>query len=309
MERRYISLVIPALNEEDNLENAVMQITDVLECSHLKWELLIIDDGSTDRTLDIAQSLHGRDSRVKVISLSRNFGKEIAVAAGLRAISGEAAIIMDADFQQSPDVIPEFINKWCQGYDMVCAERVFYRDPTSRLLSRAFYKLFGLMGETLPHIHSGDFRLLSRKVIDAFNEINERTRYNSGLLSWLGFRSTTVPCKISPRGRGKSKWSFRQRLSHGQNALIAFSAVPLTIWIYVGSLISLAAIGYAAYVLGATLLFGTDLPGFPSLIVSIMFFSGLQLMTLGIIGKYISNIYQEVKARPLYVVNTKIGIE
>jgi glycosyltransferase involved in cell wall biosynthesis len=310
--RRLLSIVVPGLNEERALPALMAELTPVLENLGLDWEVIFVDDGSTDGTLGLLKQLHSRDPRIKALSLSRNFGKEIAAAAGLRYVRGDAAVLMDADLQHPPDVIPEFVKRWLAGYDIVYGQRSD-RDADTRLhrnAARFFYSVFKhLSGTTLPD-GAGDFRLLSRKAIDAMNRMGERVRFNKGLYAWLGFRTIGVPFDVPPRvGGGGSRWRPRQLLRFAFDGLTSFTTIPLRVWSYLGVLVSLFALCYAATVLVKTLLFGADVPGYPTLIISVMFFAGVQLISLGVIGEYLGRMYEEVKGRPLFLVAEELGLD
>jgi polyisoprenyl-phosphate glycosyltransferase len=300
------------LNEERGVETLVGRLKPVLEGLDLEWEVVFVDDGSTDGTLARLRALNAQDGRLKAISLSRNFGKEIATAAGLSYVKGDAAVLMDADLQHPPELIRDFVDQWRAGFEIVYGQR---RDRDAdtflhRWAARAFYVTFQkLSGTTLP-AGAGDFRLLDRKAVDAMNRMRERVRFNKGLFAWMGFRSTGVPFKVPPRqGSGGSRWQPRQLLRFGLDGIASFTTIPLRVWSYLGLLISLFAFGYAALFLLKTLLFGIDVPGFPTLVISVMFFAGVQLLSLGILGEYLGRIYEEVKGRPLYIVSEVLGIE
>ena len=310
--RRSLSVVVPVLNEERGLDPLIAQLRAVLDSLDVDWEVVFVDDGSTDRTLARLRAIHADDPRFKAISLSRNFGKEIAIAAGLSYAAGDAAVLMDADLQHPPELIRDFVTHWRAGYDIVYGQR---RDRDAdtfvhRWAARAFYAAFQHMsGTSLPQ-GAGDFRLLDRKAIDAMNRMRERVRFNKGLFAWMGFRTIGVPFVVPPRhGAGGSRWRPRQLLRFGIDGIASFTTIPLRVWSYVGLVISLFAFGYALLFLLKTLLFGIDTPGFPTLIISVMFFAGVQLLSLGIIGEYLGRIYEEVKGRPLYLVAEELGIE
>jgi glycosyltransferase involved in cell wall biosynthesis len=309
--RGTLSVVVPVLNEERGLEPLISRLRPVLDSLGLDWEVVFVDDGSTDGTLARLKALHAQDGRLKAVSLSRNFGKEVAMAAGLAYVTGDAAVLMDADLQHPPELIRDFVAHWRSGFDIVYGQR---RDRDTdtflhRLAARAFYVTFQkLSGTTLPE-GAGDFRLLGRKAIDAMNRMREHVRFNKGLFAWMGFRSIGVPFDVPPRRDGGSRWRPRQLLRFGLDGIASFTTIPLRVWSYLGLIISLFAFGYAVLVLLKTLLFGTDVPGFPSLIISVMFFAGMQLLSLGIIGEYLGRMYEEMKGRPLYLVSEELGID
>ena len=310
--RARLSVIVPGLNEERSIPALVERLEPVLDDLDLDWEVVFIDDGSTDGTLDLLRALNARDPRFKAVSLSRNFGKELAAAAGLRYATGDAAVLMDADLQHPPELIRELVRHWRQGSDIVYGQRVDRKTDglLHRLSARLFYSAFEkLSGTTLPE-GAGDFRLLDRKAVDAMNRMRERVRFNKGLYAWVGFRSVGVPFTVPPRvGGGGSRWRPRQLLHFALDGLASFSTIPLRVWSYLGLLISLFAFCYAMVILVKTLIYGVDVPGFPSLIISVMFFAGVQLISLGVMGEYLGRMYEEVKGRPLFLVAEEVGIE
>jgi len=309
--RRMLSVVVPGLNEERAIPPLVERLVPVLDSLDLDWETIFVDDGSTDGTMAVLRGLNARDPRFKAISLSRNFGKEIAAAAGLRYARGDAAVLMDADLQHPPEVIADFVRHWREGADMIYGSRVD-RDADSRLhrlLARLFYVAFGRLSGTVLPEGAGDFRLLDRKAIDAMNRMGERVRFNKGLYAWMGFRSVGVPFTVPPRVTGSSRWRIRRLAQFALDGLVSFSTVPLRVWSYLGLVISLLALCYASVILIGTLLYGTDVPGFPSLMISVMFFAGVQLISLGVLGEYLGRMYEEVKGRPLFLVAEELGLE
>ena len=307
--RRSLTVIVPVLNEARGLPLLERRLTHALdELSH-PWEVLVVDDGSTDRTLDVLREMNARDPRYQAISFSRNFGKEIAVAAGLKHAGGDGVVIMDGDLQHPPEVIADLVARWDEGYDVVYGQR---RDRATdaaiiRVTSRMFYRTFKtLSGTELPD-GAGDFRLLDRKAVDALNRIGERARFNKGLYAWIGFKSIGVPFDVEVRRDGASRWKPRRLLHFALDGFASFTTVPLRIWSYLGLLVSAVSFVYAALFLVKTLVFGVDVPGYPTLIISIMFFGGVQLISLGVIGEYLGRVYEEVKGRPLYIVAERIG--
>ena len=264
-----------------------------------------------NNTLAILKRLNDQDARFKSISLSRNFGKEIATAAGLNYTTGDAAVIIDADLQHPPELIAEFVDRWREGYDVVFGQRIDRRADSlmHRWSARAFYLAFQrLSGTSLPE-GAGDFRLLDRKAVDAMNLMRERVRFNKGLFAWMGFRSIGVPFNVEPRAGGESRWRPRALLRFALDGIASFTTIPLRVWSYLGLIISFLALCYAMFILVKTLIFGADVPGFPTLIISVMFFAGVQLISLGVIGEYLGRMYEEVKGRPLFLVAETLGID
>ena len=300
------------LNEERGLEPLIGRLRPVLESLGLDWEIVFVDDGSTDATLAKLKTLNAQDRRLKAISLSRNFGKEIATAAGLSYVDGDAAVLMDADLQHPPELIREFVRQWRAGFDIVYGQRMD-RDADAfvhRWAARAFYAAFHKLSGTRLPAGAGDFRLLDRKAIDAMNRMRERVRFNKGLFAWMGFSSVGVPFHVAPRqDGGSSRWPRRQLLRFALDGIASFTTIPLRVWSYLGLVISFLAFCYAMVFLVKTLLFGTDVPGFPTLIISVMFFAGVQLISLGVIGEYLGRMYEEIKGRPLFLVSEELGIE
>lgn len=307
-----LSVVIPAYNEELGLAALLARLIPVLAATGTEFDVIFVDDGSRDTTLALLRAAHDADHRVKAVALSRNFGKEIAVTAGLQAATGEATILMDADLQHPPELIPELIAGWQQGYDIVYGAR---RDRDAdgalrRTSSLMYYRLFRALSGTRLHENGGDFRLFSRRAREAFNRLGERARFNKGLYAWIGYKVLAVPFDVPERADGGgSKWNLRRLARFAIDGLASFSTLPLRVWSLLGLAVSLAAFVYIVIFLAKTLIFGVDQKGFPTLIVSIMFFSGIQLISLGVMGEYLGRIYDEVKRRPLYLVAEEIGIE
>jgi len=301
---------VPVLNEAANLGELASRLRTAMTPVDVAWEVIFIDDGSTDGTLAALRALNGADARFKAVSLSRNFGKERAIAAGLAYASGDAVVLIDADLQHPPEVIAEFVTEWRKGFDVVYGQRVD-RDtdgPIRRRLAQAYYVIFKTLSRTALPPGAGDFRLLSRRAVDAMNRLGERERFNKGLYSWIGFPSVGVPYRVAERKAGGAKWSLRNLFHFALDGIFSFSTVPLRISTLIGLLISAGCIAYGLWFLIYTLLYGTDRAGFPSLIISIMFLSGIQLVSLGVVGEYLGRVYEEVKARPLFLVAEEVGV-
>ncbi|MGD9894979.1 MAG: glycosyltransferase family 2 protein [Hyphomicrobiaceae bacterium] len=308
---RSLSIVVPVLNEALTIDALASQLTAVLDTLGNPYEVIIVDDGSTDGTLDALRALHKKNANFRAISFSRNFGKEIAVAAGLAHATGDGAVIMDGDLQHPPETIRRFVELWDRGYDNVYGQRTDRSQNTTleKYSARAFYRLFrNLSGTELPD-GAGDFRLLDRRVIDVFNKLDERARFNKGLFAWVGFRSIGVPFEVAARVHGSTRWHFRRLLRFAVDGIASFTTVPLKIWSYVGIMISLVAFIYALYFLLKTLILGVDVPGFPSLLISVLLLGGIQLISLGVIGEYLGRVYEEVKGRPLYIISESVGFD
>jgi glycosyltransferase involved in cell wall biosynthesis len=305
-----LSVTVPLLNEERGLARLHDRLVAALDRLGRPWEIIFVDDGSTDHTPTMLAALNIRDSRCKAIVLSRNFGKEIAVAAGMRYATGAAVVVMDGDLQHPPEAIASFLRYWEQGYDVVYGQRQDRATDTAlhRLSSQAFYYLFRWMSHTALPRDAGDFRLLDRKVVNVLNRMDERSRFNKGLFAWVGFRSIGVPFQVEERKAGSSRWRPRQLLRFALDGFASFSTIPLRVWSVLGVLISAFAFVFALFILVETIFFGTTAPGFPTLIISVMFFAGVQLISLGVIGEYLGRVYEEVKGRPLFVVSREIGV-
>ncbi len=299
-----ISVVIPMHNEAGNLDALFERLKPVLEALSPQWEVVLVDDGSLDNSYALAGLMALKDPRIRAIKLSRNFGKEIAIACGLHHARGGVVVLMDADLQHPPELIPEFVKKWQEGFDMVYGIRADRHTDgyIRRKITLAFYKIFSYVSNTNLPQGAGDFRLMSRKVVDALNQMGERTRFTKGLYSWVGFNTTGIEFDMNERNAGVSQWGFKKLLGLAIDGITAFSTMPLRMWTYVGVSISSFAFLYALLIMIRTLIYGSDTAGFPTLIVSIMLLSGIQLISLGVLGEYLGRIFTEVKARPMYLV-------
>jgi glycosyltransferase involved in cell wall biosynthesis len=281
----------------------VARLVPALACVE-SFEIIFVDDGSSDDTVATLRALNASDLRLRAVSFSRNFGKEVAIAAGVDAARGRGAVIMDADLQHPPEAIGEFVAKWREGYHNIYGVRRS-RDTDSaarRWLTDRFYHLFGAFGETELPKGAGDFRLLDRKALDALASLKERARFSKGLYAWIGFKSIGVPFEVAERHSGESKFSYRKLTRFAFDGMVSFTTVPLRAWTYIGTAIAAFALVNAVYYVIETLIWGVSAPGFASLIVSIMFFAGVQLISLGVLGEYIGRVFAEVKGRPLYIV-------
>lgn len=306
-----VSVVVPMYNEEEVLGIFFQRIEPILRDHTRSYEIVCVDDGSKDNTLALLHAAAQRDPRIKLISLSRNFGKEIALTAGLDHASGQAVIPIDVDLQDPPEVIPEMLDLWRDGNDMVIGVRQDRSSDTrlKRLTASLFYRIIGRMSDTPIPAGAGDFRLMDRKVMDALKLCKERTRFMKGLFGWLGFKQATVGYTRQPREAGTSKWRYWKLWNFALEGIVSFSTLPLRIWSYFGLMASLAALFYMLYIIVRTLMFGADVPGYASLFVAILFFSGLNMIGLGIIGEYIGRIYLEAKQRPLYLVRDVVNLD
>ncbi|MCK0195910.1 glycosyltransferase family 2 protein [Ancylobacter sp. 6x-1] len=307
---RLISVVVPVYNEAKCLEALHERLCRVLDAyPDLEREFIFVDDGSRDHSYATLAVLGARDPAVKALRFARNFGKEAAMAAGLRATSGDIVVLMDSDLQHPPEVIPELIERWRAGVQMVIAvRRSRETDPLPRrLMSRGFYHFFRAMCEVHIPEGAGDFRLFDRRVVDAINALGERNRFMKGITSWVGFRTEEVDFEVAERAAGVSSFSFIRLLRYAIDGLSSFSMVPLRVWSLVGVGLAFASALYGAYLILETLVLGVRTPGFASIMVGMLFLSGVQLISLGVIGEYIGRIFTEVKQRPLYLVAEEIG--
>lgn len=306
-----LSVVIPAYNEANNIDAFLDRLVPVLTETRASFEVIFVDDGSSDDTAERINAARHRFPMVKLIRLSRNFGKEAALNAGLGHASGDAVIQIDADLQHPPEKISEFVEAWRSGGQIVYGQRQS-RDNESalrRLLARSFYRVFAFVSRVQLMEGLGDFVLMDRKVVDALLSLPERERFTKGLYAWVGFQRVAIPYHTALRADGVSGWKLRTLFSFAMDAITAFGSFPLKVWSYVGLLMAIPSLGYGSYMFLRTLLFGNDVPGYPSLIVAICFFSGVQLIGLGVIGEYLSRVLAEVKLRPLYLVQERIGFE
>lgn len=306
-----LSIVVPVYNEEESLPLFFEAITPILDGIDPNWEIVCVDDGSRDGTAALIRARHGEDPRIKLVSFSRNFGKEAALTAGIAHSAGNAIIPIDADLQDPPELIPEMVAKWREGYQVVLATRRFRRGDSflKKYSALSFYWVIGgLSHNTIPK-NTGDFRLMDRVAVDALNQLPERTRFMKGLLSWVGFRTTQIFYDRADRAAGNSRFNFFSLWRLALDGVFSFSTLPLQIWTYLGAGISLLSFIYATFLIVRTLVAGTDVPGYASLMVAVLFIGGIQLISLGIIGEYVGRIYREVKRRPLYLVQEALGTQ
>ncbi|MGC8718847.1 MAG: glycosyltransferase family 2 protein [Thermodesulforhabdaceae bacterium] len=307
--RPVLSLVVPMYNEEENVEVFYNRAKKVLDSMRITYEIVCVNDGSSDGTLEKLLAIRERDPCVKVIDFSRNFGKEIALTAGLDFAQGEAVIPIDADLQHPPEVIPELVAKWREGYEVVLATRSKREGDgwLKSLTAHLFYRLASrIMSVRLPS-NTGDFRLMNRQVVNVLRQIRERNRFMKGIFAWAGFRSATVYYHVAPRHAGKTKWNYWKLWNFAIEGITSFSYVPLQIATYLGFIVAGFAFLYALVIVVKTLIFGKVVPGYASLMTVILFLGGVQLVCIGILGEYVGRIYHEVKARPLYVVRKTWG--
>lgn len=300
-----VSILIPCYNEEKSLPMLYPELVKLMD-GHpgYEWELMFVNDGSTDGTILELKRLRQQDSRVNYVDLSRNFGKEAAMLAGFDYVTGDAVVILDADLQHPPTLIPEMIKYWEQGYDDVYAKRSTRGKESwlRRRLSLLFYKILQQSSrfDVLPNV--GDFRLLDRKCINALKKMRESERYTKGMYGWIGFKKKELEFQQGNRLAGKSSWSFRRLFSLALDGITSFTNVPLRVSTIVGFIVSLCAFLYMIYVFVKALIWGDPVQGYPTLVILVLFLGGIQLLSLGIIGEYIGRIYNETKNRPNYIV-------
>jgi len=307
-DKEVCSVVIPVFNEEENLELLHRRLSKVLQHSYEDYEIILVDDGSRDKSLEIMSGLRMTDPKVKVISFSRNFGHQMAITAGIDYTSGDAVIIMDADLQDPPEVIPQLIEKWREGYDTVYAIRESRKDPIlKRAIAFAFYRLFKRISEVDVPVDAGDFRLMSRRVVDILRNMPERNRYIRGLASWVGFSQASISYARDERYRGERKYTLWQLVKLAIDGITSFSHFPLRLVTQLGLVVSLAGFLYAAIIIISGLFFGRVVPGWTTLMAAVIFLGGVQLIVVGVVGEYIGRIYVEVQQRPLYLIKQKTG--
>lgn len=306
-----LSVVVPLHNEEPNVDCLFQRLAAVLDRLQISYEIVCVDDGSQDNTLERLLAHHCLNSSIKIVSLSRNFGKEIALTAGIDATRGAAVIPIDADLQDPPELIEALIAKWREGYDVVYATRRSRQGETwlKRLTANVFYRVIGQMSNVPIPRDTGDFRLLDRRVVDVLKQMPERTRFMKGLFSWVGFKQTAILYDRAERHQGQSSWNYWRLWNLAVDGITSFSLLPLKVWSYVGLMLSLLSFIYASFLVVRTLILGVDVPGYASLMVAVLFMGGVQLLTLGIIGEYLGRVYDEVKGRPLYLVRDSYGFD
>jgi polyisoprenyl-phosphate glycosyltransferase len=302
-----LSVVVPVYNEEAVLPEFHRRLGAVLESLSPRVEMIYVDDGSRDGSSALLARLHAEDPRVAVIELSRNFGKEIAMTAGLDQAEGDAVIVIDSDLQDPPELITDMVRAWQEGVDVVLMRRASRAQESwfKKATAHAFYRIIGRLSEIDIPENVGDFRLLSRRVVIAFRKLPERSRFMKGMFAWIGYPSRELLYDRDGRFAGVTKWNYWDLWNFALEGITSFSAAPLKIASYVGFLTALVAFSYGVYIVVKTLAFGDPVRGYPSLVVIVLFLGGLQLMALGVIGEYIARMFVEVKQRPLYLVDQR----
>ncbi len=303
-----ISVIIPLYNEAVNIEALYHALDASLQPLNRTFEVLFVDDGSRDSSFELVKNLHARDSRIRGISLSRNFGHQVALTAGMQHARGGVIITMDADLQHPPEVIPDLLREYSKGFDIVNTRRLDSPETGyfKRITSRSFYRFINLVGEVSIPESSSDFRLMSRRALDSFLQFSERDRFTRGLVSWMGFRQSVITYACPPRLAGKSKYSLRRMIHFAVDGITSFSAKPLRIASYTGIVVFILGLLYAVFAI-VQHFSGRTIPGWTSLLVTVLLLGGIQLLSLGIIGEYLARIFNESKARPLYFIKDQAG--
>lgn len=314
-ERPLVSLIVPVLDERAAIPLFIAAVDRALveswpnEAEAPLMEVVFIDDGSTDGTGDIIRSMCRLDRRIKLVALSRNFGKEAALSAGLKAATGDAVVPMDVDLQDPPELLRPMIERWRAGAQIVNARR---RDRSAdallkRSTARLFYKAINSLADYPIAENVGDFRLFDRAAVDALNQMPEHSRFNKGLFSWIGFRTVTIEYARPARSAGRTKWNVGKLVTLALDGIVSSTTFPLRIWTGIGATVSLLAFCYAAFLIARTLATGVDTPGYASIMVAVLFLGGLNLLSLGLLGEYVGRIAKQVRGRPLYIVSETEG--
>lgn len=303
-----ISCVVPVHNEAENITEFLPALSEKLSSFTNVYQIILVDDGSSDDTIKLALPLVTQHN-VQILQFSRNFGKEAALTAGLAHATLDVCILIDADFQHPLATIDNFLASWAEGYDMIYGIRQSREDESflKRQFSRLFYRLMLRITKVKIPPHAGDFRLLDKKAVAAMNALPERERFMKGLYAWIGFKSTEIPFTVQARQAGKSSWRFGNLLELAIVGITSFSNAPLRFFSLLGFVISFIAFIYGSIIVFDTLITGIDVPGYATIVVAMMFFGGIQLLSIGILGEYIARIFSEVKQRPSYIITNKIG--
>lgn len=304
MNNPIISIIAPCYNEEETIEPFLRRIEEILTQINEPYEIVFINDGSRDNTLNVLLNAKQNFKNIRIINFSRNFGKEAALTAGLDKARGEAAIPIDVDLQDPPELIKELVARWREGYDVVLAKRA---DRTSdsfakRVSADLFYKLNGKISNVDIPNNVGDFRLMSKRVVEALKQLPENQRFMKGLFAWVGFKTVAIEYVREKREAGQSSFNGWKLWNFALDGITSFSTLPLRIWLYIGALVSFLSFLYGSFIILKTLIFGVDLPGYASLAVIMLFLGGIQLIGIGILGEYIGRIYSESKRRPSYII-------
>ncbi len=301
---KLVSIIAPIYNEADVIKEFYQRLNTTLAEANEQFEIIFINDGSRDRSFSLLQQLQAEDKRISIINFSRNFGKEIALTAGLDHAQGDAVIVIDADLQDPPELIHKMLAAWREGYEMVYAKRLSRKGERwgKKLTAFAFYRLINRIGDNPIPEDTGDFRLIDRVAVDAINQLRERRRFMKGLFSWVGYKQKAIMYHRDPRYAGSSKWNFLSLWRLATEGITSFSIMPLKLATYTGLITAAAALLFGLYIIFDAVFYGNDVPGYPSLMTVILFLGGIQLIAIGIIGEYIGRMYDEIKQRPLYLV-------
>ena len=297
-----LSVVVPAYNEEEVLPEFHKRISNVLDSMAVNAEIIYVNDGSTDKSLEIMQDIQEKDHSAAIVDLSRNFGKEIALTAGLDHASGDAVVVIDADLQDPPELIPQLVKHWKEGYDVVYAKRIDRDGETviKKVTAYVFYRLIQKVSRVKIPEDTGDFRLLSRRAVNSLNQLREHHRFMKGLYAWIGYPQKAVPYQRDRRYAGQTKWNYWKLWNFALEGITSFSIAPLKLATYLGLITALSAFIYALFIVFKTLIYGEPVRGYPSLMVAILFFGGTQLFFTGVLGEYLGRMFNESKRRPLY---------
>ena len=307
-----ISVITPAHNEEGNIQRFYSEVSQTLNQITDSWEIIFVNDGSTDNSAEVMRQIHEKDPRCKAVIFARNFGNQIAIAAGLRASTGKAVIVMDADLQHPPELIPVMVEKWKEGYHVVNTIRTGYGNKAGwlkKFTSAAFYKVMNAISEVPIIPGACDFRLMDRVVVDILCRLPEQTPFFRALIRWLGFKQTAVPCTINARQAGVPTLTFKKMIALAVDGMVSFSTRPLRWIMYLGFFVTALVIPYGVWALIDHFIFDATVPGWTSLLILNMLLGGTMLVSLGIIGEYVGRIYNQVKGRPLFTVEELYGIE
>jgi dolichol-phosphate mannosyltransferase len=307
-----LSVVIPIYNNADCLDELVSRLCSTLSASEVEvYEIIFVDDGSRDNSREVLRQFCKRDPRIKLIGLSRNFGHQFAITAGFDHSRGNAVLVMDADLQDPPEVIPEFLAKWREGYDVVYGVRVARPgdSPFKRWTAALYYRLLRKLTHTAIAVDSGDFRLLSRRAVATFNRLRERSRFVRGMVSWIGYPQAPVYYKREPRPSGKSQYSMQRLIRLALDGIVSFSDTPLRIATWIGFTGVGICLIYLSYAVMRKLIWGVPVQGWASLVAIVLFIGSVQLTVLGVMGQYVGRIYEELKGRPLYIVQERVGLD
>jgi len=300
-----IDIIVPVYNEQDVMHLFEKRIKDVMQSCDIQWRVIFVDDGSNDDSLVVMKSIHESNSQFGYLSLSRNFGKEYAVTAGLDHASSDAAVVIDVDLQDPPELIPEMIAQWHAGYDVVFATRKARHGESvaKKTTANLFYRIINSMSKIDIPKDTGDFRLMSRRAYQAVNKLRERNRFMKGLFAWVGYKQKQIYFEREPRAAGTTKWNYSKLWRFALDGITSFSYMPLRFATWVGMTVAIFAFIYGVIIIAKTIILGNDVPGYPSLMVVVLFLGGIQLTALGIIGEYLGRMFNESKQRPLYLID------